>query len=419
MRCTLQDVFVEHFDAYAAQRVLHSRERRAAWSIRHCFTAAMGTHLLVCPNGHFQQLQYHACRHRSCPRCAQAPRCAWIDAELQRLLPCPHFHAVFTLPHELLPLWAFNRRLMADLLMNCVRESLMQMLATPRHGGIVPGLLMALHTWGRDLSYHPHVHCLLSAGGLDDQDRFKPLSQRWLLPLPPLRKLFCGKLLAGLKQLVASAEFILPPRQPLEHWLDCIRGLYAKHWNIEIQPPYSHASGVALYLARYVKGGPIPADRPLSMDSSGLVRMPYFEHRSQRRMTLCLPASQFIERVLWHAPPDGLHLVRRAGLYCSALRAQHQRLLEQLHQPAPPPQLQTLASHALPDNPNAPRCPHCSAVLQLARCSPPQAPDDQISLALRSLPTPPPAHLGPTQRSTGPPAVWPGSSQAARRLFPR
>jgi Putative transposase/Transposase zinc-binding domain len=402
MRCTLQDVFAEHFDAFAAQRPLHLRERRAAWCIRHCFTASMGSHLLVCPQGHFQLIQYHACRHRSCPRCAEAPRRAWIDAELQRLLPCPHFHAVFTLPHELLSLWTFNRRAMADLLMNCVRESLLHMLASPRHGGIVPGLLMTLHTWGRDLSYHPHVHCLVSAGGLDFEARFKPLPQRWLLPLPPLRKLFAGKLLAGLKALLAQADFVLPPQQPRSFWLDRISGLYNKHWNIEIQPPYGHAQGVALYLAHYLKGGPIPAERPLFIDRRGNVRMPYFEHRSQRRKTLCLPAAQFIERVLWHVPPGGQHLVRRAGLYCAALRDQHREMLDQLRPlplPAPPPR--ALAAHDFTYTDAAPRCPRCNAVLLPATAALPAPQPDQISIAQRSLWPSTAVHLGPTQRSSG------------------
>lgn len=399
MRCTLQDLFAGHFDAFAAQRTLHPRQQRAAWSIRHCFTATMGSHLLVCPDGHFQFLQHHACRHRSCPRCADAPRRAWLDAELQRLLPCPHFHTVFTLPHELIPLWAFNRRAMANLLMNCVRESLMQMLASPRHGGIIPGLLMALHTWGRDLSYHPHVHCLVSAGGLDEQGHFKPLNQRWLLPLPPLRKFFAGKFLAGLKALLALPDFVLPPRQPATYWLDCINSLYNKHWNIEIQPPYSHASGVAIYLARYLKGGPIPADRPLFVDQRGQVRMPYVDHRTHRRKTLCLPASQFLERVLWHVPPDGLHLVRRAGLYCSALREHHRRLLSDLRPQPTPPSPQTLAAFELPNT--TPRCPRCNAVLLLATTTARTWVDDQISIGMRHSFAPPTAHPGPTQRSSG------------------
>ena len=400
MRCSMQDIFERHFDDYARQRSLHPRELRAAWCIRHCFTPAMGCHLLECPNGHFRFQQCHACRHRSCPRCANAPRQAWIDAELQRLLPCPHFHAVFTLPHELLPLWAFNRQALANLLMSCVRESLMQLLACPRFGGIVPGLLMALHTWGRDLSYHPHVHCLVSAGGLDSSGHFKPLGTRWLLPLPPLRKLFCGKLLAGLQLLLASPDFSLPPHQPLELWLRCIRALYRKHWNIEIQPPYSHASGVALYLARYIRGGPVPADRPLSLDRHGLVRMPYFDHRSQRRLTLCLPAEQFIQRILWHAPPPGLHLVRRAGLYAAALREQHALLAQQLRpelrpQSLPPPQ-HPLASLPPPHDSTAPRCPRCNAVLLPASAASHTPARDQISLDLAHRTRSTAVPLGPT-----------------------
>lgn len=404
MRCSLQQIFCNHFDDYASTHRLHPRESRAAWCIRHCHTAVMGQHVLACPSGHFEQIQYHACRHRSCPRCAAAPRRQWIDAQLQRLLPCPHFHAVFTLPHELLDLWAFNRRSMIDLLMQCVRQSLLQLLASPRHGGIVPGLLLALHTWGRDLSYHPHVHCLVSAGGLDDDGHWKALRRRFLLPLRPLQAMFRGRMLGGLKHLLDAGALTLPPNLCAATCASLIKRLYSKHWNIEIQPPYQGPTGVALYLARYVKGGPIPADRPVSIDTAGFVRMAYTDHRDHRTKTLRLPVHDFIARVLWHAPPAGVHCVRHAGLYNSALKTQHAQARSQLQpaaQPAPPLAPQP-PSHASPQPASARTCPTCQRAL---------LPRAQLTIALqnansiRQAPSPRAhaVHLGPTQRSNGHP----------------
>ena len=323
MRCSMQDIFNAHFDGYAQQHALHPRESRAAWCIRHCGTSTMGSHTLACPDGHFEQVQHHACRHRSCPRCAGRPRQFWIESQLARLLPCPHFHVVFTLPHMLLPLWSFNRTAMATLLFACVRDCLLELMADPKRLGVRPGLLMALHTWGRNLSQHPHIHCLLSAGGIDPNGQWKSGCAGFLLPLKPLQILFRGKLLARLKALLLPEHLRLPPRQDLPHWLACIHKLYTEHWNIEIQPPYDHARGVALYLARYVKGGPVPSDRPLSIDARGLVRMPYTDHRDGQAKTLCLSAHEFIARVLWHAPPKGLHTVRYAGLYSASRPEQY------------------------------------------------------------------------------------------------
>ena len=339
MRCSMQDIFNAHFDSYAPQRGLHPRELRAAQCIRSCGTGAFGTQTLACPDGHFEAVQHCGCHHRSCPRCSSRPRQLWIDSQLARLLHCPHFHVAFTLPHVLLPLWSFNRGAMASLLFDCVRDALLELMADPKRLGVRPGLLMALHTWGRNLSQHPHVHCLVSNGGVDVNGQWKAGCAGFLLPLKPLQILFRGKLLARLKSLLVAQHLRLPLAQDLPHWLATITQLYRAHWNIEIQPAYEHARGVALYLARYVKGGPVPQDRALSLDSKGLVRMGYTDHRDGRAKTLCLHAHEFIARVLWHAPPKGLHTVRYGGLYSSAQAAQYHVAAAALAgppQPAPP-----------------------------------------------------------------------------------
>jgi Putative transposase/Transposase zinc-binding domain len=315
MQCSMQEVFAKHFDAFAQGRRLHLRELSAAHSIRTCYTAERGGHLDYCAQGHLQREVFYACRHRSCPRCAKRPRQAWVQAELDRLLACPHFHVVFTLPHELLGLWEFNRQAFSDLLFDCVRLSLLQLLGDPRHLGATPGLLLSQHTWGRTLSHHPHIHALVSAGGLNAKAQWCATREGFLLPLKPLRKLFSGKLLARLREVLPT--WSLPPQQTLEHWLGVIKSLYRKHWNIQISAPYSHGRGVALYLARYAKGGPLPADRALQLKHSQ-VSFGYTDHRDARAKALRLPANEFIARVLWHAPPKGSHTVRHAGLYASA-----------------------------------------------------------------------------------------------------
>ena len=370
MRCSMQDIFNSHFASYAKSlsRPVHHRESHAAWCIGNCGNGAFGTQTLACPEGHFEVDQHRSCRHRSCPRCSARPRQLWIDSQLARLLPCPHFHVVFTLPHELLPLWSFNRAAMAALLFDCVRDCLLQLMADPKRLGVRPGLLMALHTWGRNLSQHPHVHCLLSAGGIDQLGLWKPGCAGFLLPLKPLQMLFRGKFLARLKALLIAQnhaqQLRLPTEQGLPVWLATIDQLYRKHWNIEIQPPYDHARGVALYLARYVKGGPVPQDRALSLDAQGLVRMGYTDHRDGRAKTLCIHAHEFIARVLWHAPPKGLHTVRYGGLYSSAFPAQYQAARTALAcpaQPAPRPTPDPCSAKTPPAP--APNCPICQRPL--------------------------------------------------------
>jgi Putative transposase/Transposase zinc-binding domain len=387
---TLQEIFRQHLPAYAAGRALHPREARAAFCISNCFGPALGTHVLRCPSGHFQQIQPHACRHRSCPQCAESSRARWLDPLLDRLLPCPHNHAIFTLPHELLPLWAFNRAVLSSLFFDCVRQSLLTLLADPRRLGATPGLLMSLHTWGRNLSHHPHIHCLVTAGGLSPDGRWLASPDPRLLPFAPLRALLRGKFLGCLNAMLRSKQLELPPCQDTGYWYSVNRLLYRKHWALEILPAYPHGKGVALYLAHYAKGGPIPKDRPLDC-VDGQVRMSYTSHRDQARHTLALPVHEFIARVLWHAPAPGVHTTRYAGLYCSAHSALRRNANEQLlsslpprHWPRPSTPLKPYSTVASPTC-----CPVCSRPL-LRLTDQPVKRQDGISL-YRPIPPPLPS----------------------------
>lgn len=374
MFITEQAVFQRFFDAYAASRSLHSRELRAARCIAGCGTRAMGAHVLSCPQRACEQLQFHACRHRSCPRCAQSSRSRWIDAQFQRLLPCAHWHIVLTLPHELIPLWSFNRSRFTSLFMRCVRESLLELMRHPRYrgapSGVIPGLLMSLHTWGRTLSHHPHVHCLLSAGGIDAQGRWRDLPANWVMPVRVLQALLRGKLLGSLGRAIERQRCVLPDALAAQGWRQLLRQLWRKHWNVEIRGPYDHGRGVVLYLARYAKGAPVPPHRFLELleqPGAATLRMPYLDHRSGQQRTLQLSVDEFISRVLWHAPARGIHTTRHAGLYTAAHHRHHLAAQQQLrHRPQPQQWPRPTASHT----PAPVLCPHCQQPMLRGRALP-------------------------------------------------
>jgi len=402
MNCSLQEVFGQHFDSYAQGRTLHPRESRAAWCIRHCHRAEMGSHVLACPAGHYSQVQYHACRHRSCPRCAVQARQQWLSAQLSRLLPCPHFHVVFTLPHELIALWQFNRPRFNQLLFDCARESLLALCADPRHLGATPGLLMALHTWGRTLCRHPHVHCLVSAGGLDAQQAWRASRPGFLVPVLALQRLFRGKMLSRLQQALRLQHLQLPPSHDTAHWQRVLREQWRSHWNVQISEPYAHGRGVALYLARYVKGGPLGPRNTLDLTGS-TVRLPYVDHRDAQHKVLALQVPEFISRVLCHAPPRGQHTVRQAGLYATALRTHHARCRALLTPLSPPLPLQPLACHHLQVTTAPPVCPVCRLPLLRQFAAPRAHQTGEVSIPR----LPPPARLCPTFRSNGRPRASP------------
>ena len=419
MRVTTQDVFALHFAEYAASRTLAPREHRAAHCITECFRPGMGSHLMSCPYGHYDAIQHHACRHRSCPRCAALPRQQWLASLLPKLLPCPHFHVIFSLPHVFLALWECNRAAMAQMLFDAARLSLLALCTDERHLGAMPGLLMALHTSGRNLSQHPHLHCLVTAGGLDCAAAWHHTRGKFLLPVEPLRQAFRGRLLCALQHALRAHHLGLPSQHDQPHWQTVINAQWRAHWNLEIKPPYDHGRGVALYLSRYIKGGPLGSDRRLHL-SNNQVSFAYFDHRQGKRKNLTLHATEFIARVLWHAPPKGLRCVRYAGLYATANARQH-RLSQQLLAPAPTPALPTsLACHRFEfTKPAPPCCPTCQTPLQrrsiaqplthqLSEYSKPPitAPVNNASHgSTGAFPhparPPPPAGLGPTQRCNG------------------
>jgi hypothetical protein len=390
MRTTLQCIFSEHFTHYRQSRELHVRELRAATAIIKCRTAQLGGRVLACEHGHYSRAQYNSCRHRSCPRCADAPRQHWVQWQLQRLLPCEHFHAVFTLPHAFIPLWEHNRAWLNARLFDCARQSLLELCADERHLGATPGLLMALHSWGRDLSRHPHVHVLATAGGLDAQGRWRDSRTGYLVPVKALAALFRGKLLHVLRQALQHQRLRLPEQLPAPYWHAQISAQYRKHWNVHLAQRYAHGRGVALYLARYVKGGPLGPDRALHAQGQH-VGFVYTDHRDGQRKQAHLRTEHFIERVLWHAAPRGQHLVRHCGLYASAAHGQHRRSMQLLSpQPLPSAQQPMAAPIAV--------CPRCAtpltavlSLLPLHRCG-------EVSNTPHAHTAP---WLGPTLRSSG------------------
>ena len=137
---------------------------KAIESIMHCKTPEGGSSIYRCENGHEEE-RYHSCRHRSCSLCADQAKAKWLDKTKNKLLDYGHFHVVFTLPHEYLSLWCYNEKWFGQTFFRVVSGLLMELIQKERHHGLKPGILIALHTWGRNLALHPHLHCLITAGG--------------------------------------------------------------------------------------------------------------------------------------------------------------------------------------------------------------------------------------------------------------
>ena len=286
-----------------------------------CRTPALGYRTYRCPNGHEEKPLYHSCRHRSCPLCAQKARHDWVERQKQRLLACAHYHVIFTLPHEYLPLWQYNRAWFTQTFFRVCRDTLIALLGDERFLGALPGILMTLHTWGRQLNYHPHIHCLVTAGGITAAGVWKPSAGDFLLPVRVVKTLYRGKLQAAIKAALKDGTLVCPGKTCMGELLQTHRALFQKQWSVRIQEKYAHGRGVMLYLSRYLKGSPLHPQQIVYCDSKRVV-FRYLDHRDHKVKPLSLPMPEFIRRLLWHVPVPGIHVVRHYGLYASQCREQ-------------------------------------------------------------------------------------------------
>lgn len=374
MAVTLQGILQAAFTVFAQAHGVPKRVWVAARAVMQCRTAALGGHVRCCPDGHVTQVWYNSCRHRACPRCGQQRISQWLESWQQQLLPTDHFHIVFTLPSELHELWRWNRQALTEVLFRCVRETLFALLGDAQWLGAKPGVLAALHTWGRTLSLHPHVHCLVTGGGLDSDGSWRAVTKGYLLPVAVVRALFRGKVLGELEAVWTSGQLVMPP--PLND--EGVRGVLSeaarKKWNVRIGERYAHGRGVATYLARYVRGGPIKDHRLVTFDGQQ-VTFRYGNHRQlddrgkPRQQELRLRVAEFLQRWSEHVPLPGVHGVRAWGLYAATQRLKLEQSREQLPEGAPVEEPRVRQAAPDPDHPWE-QCPVCKQPLVVTQVLP-------------------------------------------------
>lgn len=317
---TIQKLFASCAEQLAASPQA-LKNRKAIHAITHCRTSEMGTSFYACSERHGVIEQHHSCRHRSCYLCAQRKRQEWVEKQKTRLLNVPHFHVVFTLPHEYLNLWRYNESLMTGLIFKASQKTLMELLNDSKHQGFSPGILMALHTWGRQLTLHPHTHCLVTGGGLNAKGDWQD-SGKYLLPIRVVKRLYRGKFQALIKEAFEAGQLKLPTGMNVIEFEGIHRSLYQKEWSVRIEERYEHGKGVMLYLSRYLKGGPLHP-KQLRFTSAHSISMRYLDHRDKRIKQLQLSPTQLIKRLLDHVPAIGCHTVRYYGIYAPSSKRRY------------------------------------------------------------------------------------------------
>lgn len=290
---------------------------RAAWQLGACRTSAMGGHIQGCPEGHASRVVFHSCKHRLCPQCNALPTERWLLKMRSRLIDCAHHHVIFTIPHQLHDLWRYNRQWMMQTLFNSVADTLKTLCQDPKYLDSMPGFILALHTWGRSLQLHPHLHCLITDGGMKNDEWCRPRGSCFL-PARVVMALFRGKLLAALRAALEDGTLRLPPDLSIERCRSLLNKLGREKWNVRLQERYDHGQGVLIYLARYVRGGPLK-NTQLSQVSDQHITFRYRSHRETEKgvQSLRLEPNAFLLRYLQHAPLPGKPIVRHYGIYAT------------------------------------------------------------------------------------------------------
>jgi hypothetical protein len=322
------DVFRAHGEAYRRAHSMTGDQVKVMRAIETCRTAVLGGHVDFCLDCGTLTPSYNSCRNRHCPKCQGLEQAQWIDARKARTLPVHHFHVVFTLPAELRSLAKANEEVVYSILFREAARTLLD-LGAERFGAVL-GVTEVLHTWTRALTYHPHVHCIVTGGGLSmDGKRWISTSKKYLFPFKVLSRLFRRKFLAALKQAHSAGELV---GISAPEFAILIAKLYAKEWVAYAKRPFGSVERVFEYLGRYTHRVGISNQRLLGLDDKGV----HFLTKDGKSMTLS--PDEFIRRFLQHVLPPGFVKIRHYGLLAPAnVNTKLQAALRLLSPPDLPP----------------------------------------------------------------------------------
>ena len=371
-RLEVAEVARQYGEAYLAKYGASPAQRRVLRDVQNCRTAVLGGHLEACDHCGHQRPAYNSCRNRHCPKCQGPARARWLQARAAELLPVPYFHVVFTLPETLGPLALQNKEVVYGVLFRAVGETLLEVAANPRRLGARIGFLAVLHTWGQNLMHHPHLHCVVPAGGLSpDGTAWVPGREDFFLPVRVLSRVFRGKFIALLKQTIARGELtyhgqLTPLADPA--MMEALLDQAVKHdWVVYAKRPFGGPEAVLKYLARYTHRVAI-SNRRLLRFENGEVTFSWKDYaHGNQQSTMALDAVEFLRRFLLHVLPSSFVKIRYYGFMANRYRWKNlERCRELLGQPRvadtedqPPPIVPTTNATEATEDSSRVRCPRC------------------------------------------------------------
>lgn len=319
------DILNSYSGEFFKKHKLSYQQLKAFTAIKRCRTSELGYHKLVCNECKYEQISYNSCRDRHCPKCQLTKQMRWIDKLKASVLPVRHFHIVFTLPHQLNALAYINQATFYNILFRAASQTLKQVALNPKFLGAEPAFLAVLHTWGQNLSYHPHLHMIVSAGGLDpDGLEWKHSGKKFFVPVRALSKVFRAKFIGMLEVEHGQNALKIPGTDKEVDYSDFGKVkslLFSKTWNVYAKKTFKGAGKVIGYLGRYTHRVAISNSRILSLDN-GKVKLRYKDYRDKGKWKIMgLSALEFIRRFVQHILPNNFYKIRYYGLLACKNRA--------------------------------------------------------------------------------------------------
>ena len=313
------DIFRAFGSAYRKAHPMPLRHHRVIRAIEICRTAELGGHLDQCDHCGTVKISYNSCRNRHCPKCQCLEKERWLEAREKDLLPTPYFHVVFTLPDGLRPLALRNQKVLYRFLFKAASETLNELAKDSRHLGVEIGFMAILHTWSQTLIHHPHLHCLVTGGGLSlDGKRWIASRKDFFIPVNVLSSLFRRKFLDGLKKLYEAGELQFPGQieelKGSPTFKRLLTNLYHQVWVVYCRPPLKHPEKVIDYLGRYTHRVALSNDRLVKLEGNQLTFRWRDSADDNKIKLLTINAFEFIRRFLLHVLPNQFVKIRYYGI---------------------------------------------------------------------------------------------------------
>ncbi|HNZ71925.1 MAG TPA: IS91 family transposase [Prolixibacteraceae bacterium] len=308
----IADIFSNYKNIVENNEKLCHEQIKAFNDIVACRTDALGGHKAVCDHCGNLSISYNSCRNRHCPKCQFTKKALWVDKIAAKLPPVKHFHLVFTVPHSLNKLFYLNQAAAYNCLFKAAGKALIKLTANPDFLGAQTGAVAILHTWGQNLSYHPHVHMIVPAGGLsEDATEWVPANPKFLVPVKVLGRIFRGEMYRSMLNALQSETMKLP--DDIADYNDFKARCYLKNWVVYCERPFCNAESLIAYLGNYTHRVAISNHR-IQNFSNGKVRLSCKDYRNAgKKRSIELDAKEFIRRFLQHILPKGFYKIRYFG----------------------------------------------------------------------------------------------------------